>query len=126
MLVSVQALGVAVIPLNMIVFAPCAAPKFVPATVTASPMCALPGVTAVTAGGGITVNGRLLLGTLNTCTTTLPDVAPAGTGVVMLVSLQAVGAAFALGAPVKRRRKKTAVAATTRKKTVTRRRRKAT
>jgi len=42
---------------------------------------------------GVTVKANPLLATLNTVTTTLPVVAPAGTGTVMLVGLQALAAA---------------------------------
>ena len=44
-------------------------------------------------GVGITVNVTALLTTPPTVTTTLPDVAPAGTGTTMLFALQLVGAA---------------------------------
>jgi hypothetical protein len=44
-------------------------------------------------GGGVTVKGRPLLATPPTVTTTLPVVAPAGTGALMLVSLQLAGLA---------------------------------
>jgi len=43
--------------------------------------------------GGMTVNAIPLLGTPPTATTTLPVVAPLGTGTMMLVALQLVGVA---------------------------------
>ena len=61
MLTSPHALGVASVPLNVIVFAPCVAPRFVPVTVTTSVMWPFPGVTDVSVGAGITVNSRPLL-----------------------------------------------------------------
>jgi hypothetical protein len=70
------------------------APKFVPVTVTLSATCATVGAADVTVGAGMTVNGNPLLGIVPfTDTTTLPDVAPTGTGTVMLVLLHAVDVA---------------------------------
>ena len=46
--------------------------------------------------GGMTVNATALLATPPTVTTTLPVVAPLGTGTMMLVALQLVGVAGAL------------------------------
>ena len=61
MLESPHALGIATVPLNVILLAPFVAPKFVPVTVTASVTWPFPGVTDVSVGAGITVNGRPLL-----------------------------------------------------------------
>jgi hypothetical protein len=62
MLVSLQLVGDPTVPLNVMVLAPCVAPKLVPPTVTTSPICPLPAMLQeVSAGGGITVNDRPLL-----------------------------------------------------------------
>jgi hypothetical protein len=93
MLVADQLVGVAVVPLNFTVLAPCVAPKFVPVTVTDVATAPLVGERLVSVGGTLTVNGRPLLARLLTVTTTLPVVAPAGTGTTMLVAAQLVGVA---------------------------------
>ena len=80
-------------PLNLTVLEPCVSRKFDPDMVIGVPtepeVCdKLPML-----GGESTVKFTPLLATLDTVTTMLPVVAPEGTGTVMLVELQAVGAA---------------------------------
>ncbi|HEX4075790.1 MAG TPA: hypothetical protein VHX49_10355, partial [Candidatus Acidoferrales bacterium] len=92
MLVALQLVGVPAVPLNFTVLVPCVVPKFVPVIVTGVP--AGPDVTLrlVMLGAGIvTVNVTPLLAVPPTVTTTLPVVAPFGTGTTMLVALQLVG-----------------------------------
>jgi hypothetical protein len=93
MLVADQLAGVAVVPLNFTVLVPCVAPKFVPVIVTDVPTGPLVGDRLVTLGGGVTVKLIPLLASPATVTTTLPVVAPAGTGTPMLVADQLVGVA---------------------------------
>jgi hypothetical protein len=93
MLVSDQLVGVARVPLNVTVLEPLAAPKFAPVMVTMAPACALDGFTLVTDGGINTVYGRLLLVSPLAVTTTLPVLAPAGTGTTIRVDDQLVGVA---------------------------------
>jgi hypothetical protein len=94
MLVAVQLLGEAVVPLKVIVLFPCVAPKFVPAMVTDVPTAAELGMIPVIAGGGVvTVNDTPLLAWPPTVTTTLPVEAPVGTEATMLDALQPVGVA---------------------------------
>src|ERR1700674_3830241 len=92
MLVAVQLVVAAAVPLNVTVPA---APKFVPAIVTAVPMGPLFGVRLVItgAGGADTVNVTPALACPPTVTTTGPVVAPAGTVTPMLVAVQLVVAA---------------------------------
>jgi hypothetical protein len=92
-LVVLQLIGVAAVPLKLTVLLPWLDPKLLPATVTAAPTGAELGVRLLMLGGGVTVKFTPLLGTPLTVTTTLPVVAPAGTGATMLVALQLVGAA---------------------------------
>src|SRR5439155_3770780 len=92
-LVADQLVGVAVVPLNVTVLVPWAAPKFVPVIVTDVPTGPLVGARLVMLGPAITVNVTALLATPATVTTTLPVVAPAGTGTTMLVADQLVGVA---------------------------------
>jgi hypothetical protein len=75
------------------VLVPFVAPKFVPAIVTDVPTGPLVGERLVTFGGTWTVNETPLLARPATVTTTLPVVAPAGTGATMLVFDQLVGVA---------------------------------
>src|SRR5438552_1573566 len=93
MLVADQLVGVAVVPLNFTVLVPCVAPKLVPVIVMDTPTAPLVGASDVMFGVGSTVNGSPLLATPPTVTTTLPVVAPAGTGATMLVADQLVGVA---------------------------------
>ena len=85
--------AVAVTPLNFTALAPCVDPKFVPVIVTVTPAMPLVGDNDVIVAFGTTVNVTPLLARPPTVTTTLPVVAPAGTGIVMLVALQPVGVA---------------------------------
>jgi hypothetical protein len=94
MLVALQLVGTATVPLNVRLLVPCAAPKFAPAIVTDAPTNPDVGFTLVTLGPGtVTVKFTPLLATPPTVTTTLPVVAPAGTAATTLVALQLVGAA---------------------------------
>src|SRR2546422_9755345 len=93
MLVALQLVGAVVVPLNLTVLDPCVAPKFAPAIVTEVPINPDVGFKLVMLGAGtVTVKLTPLLATPPTVTTTLPVVAPAGTGTTMLVALQLVGA----------------------------------
>ena len=92
MLVALQLVGVPVVPLKLTVLVPCVAPKFGPGdrdrssyrsgrlTQTCNVRC-----------GNRDGEATPLLATPPTVTTTLPVVAPVGTGTVMLVALQLVG-----------------------------------
>jgi hypothetical protein len=91
MLVVVQFVGTPAVPLNVTVLVPCVAPKFVPVIVTGDPSPADPGFKLVMLGVARTVKGTPLLITPLTVTTTLPVVAPLGTGTLMLVALHVVG-----------------------------------
>src|SRR5436189_3061363 len=94
MLVALQAVGVASVPLNAIVLVPFVAPKLAPAIVTGVPAGADVGVKLVMLGAGVvTVKGTPLLACPPTVTTTFPVVAPVGTGTVRVVALQLVGVA---------------------------------
>ena len=94
MLVADQLVGVAVVPLNVTVLVPCAAPKIVPVIVTDVPTGPLVGDRLVTLGAGVvTVKVTPLLATAPTVTTALPVVAAAGTGTTMLDADQVVGVA---------------------------------
>ena len=93
MLVADQLVGVAVVPLNVTVLVPCVAPKFVPVIVTDVPTGPLVGARLVRRRRPVTVNVRPLLARPPTVTTTLPVVAPVGTGTTMLVADQLVGVA---------------------------------
>jgi hypothetical protein len=94
MLVALQLVGAAVVPLNVNVLAPCVAPKFAPVTVTEAPTTPEVGLRLAMLGPGtLTVKLTPLLATPPTVMTTFPVVAPAGTSAVMLVALQLVGVA---------------------------------
>jgi len=93
MLVADHAVGVAGVPLNVTVLVSWVAPKLLPLIVTAVPTRPLDGERLVRVGVGMTVNVSALLARPPTVTTTLPDVAPAGTGTTMLVADQDVGVA---------------------------------
>ena len=94
MLVALQAVGVAAVPLNLTVLAPWEAPKLVPVMMTEVPTGPDVGLRLVMLGRGtVTVNVTPLLAVPPTVTTTLPVVAPVGTGTAMLVALQLVGIA---------------------------------
>jgi hypothetical protein len=93
MLVLLQLVGMAVVPLKLMVLVPCVGPKLLPLIVMAVPTRPAEGRTLLIAGGVDTVNGTPVLGTPPTFTTTLPVVAPAGTGTTMVLLLQLVGVA---------------------------------
>jgi hypothetical protein len=89
MLVLLQKIGVAAVPLNVTVLDPCVAPNPVPVIVTGMPVSALGGDTLVMLG--TTEKLTPLLVSIPTVTTTFPVSAAAGTGATMLVALQLVG-----------------------------------
>lgn len=91
MLVLVQFVGVAVVPLKVTVLLPWVPPKFVPAMFTEVPAGPDVGDTLVMAG--VTVKLTPLLAMPFTVTTKLPVVAPLGTGILILVPFQLVGVA---------------------------------
>jgi hypothetical protein len=93
MLVALQFVGVAVVPLNFTVLVPCVDPKFVPVIVTDTPIAPEVGERLVIAGAATTVKLLLLLFTPSANTTTFPVVAPLGTDVTILVALQLVAVA---------------------------------
>src|SRR5437667_453379 len=93
MLVADQVVGVAAMPLNVTVLVPLVAPKPVPAIVTAVATGPVVGGRLVIVGGTATVKAGPLLASPPTVTTTLPVVAPDGTGTTMLVADQLVGVA---------------------------------
>src|SRR5204863_2002132 len=92
-LVALQLVGVVTVPLNATVLVPCVAPKFAPVIVTDVPTGPDVGLSVAIEGGTVTVKGTPLLAMSPTVTTTLPVVAPVGTGTVKLVALQLVGVA---------------------------------
>jgi hypothetical protein len=94
MLVALQLVAVAAVPLNLTVLVPCVAPKFTPAIVTVAPTNPDVGFSPVMLGPGeVTVKLTPLLATPPTVTTTLPVVAPAGTVTTILVAVQLVAVA---------------------------------
>lgn len=93
MLVALQLVGVAVVPLKFTVLEPCVEPKFTPVIVTEVPTEPDAGERLVTLGAAVTVKLTPLLETPETVTATFPVVAPFGTGVTILVDVQLVGAA---------------------------------
>lgn len=93
MLVALQLAGVAAVPLKVTVLEPWVAPKFTPVIVTEAPTAPEVGLRLVIAGVVVTVKATPLLAAPPTVTTTLPEVAPDGTGATMLVELQLVGVA---------------------------------
>src|SRR5204863_246011 len=93
MLVALQAVGVATVPLNATVLVPCVAPKFAPVIVTAVPTGPDAGLSVLIDGGTVTVKRAPLLVRPPTVTTRFPVVAPLGTGTVRLVALQEIGRA---------------------------------
>jgi hypothetical protein len=88
-LVALQLVGEAAVPLKVNVLLPWVAPKLVPVIVTEVPIGAELGDRLVIPG--VTVKLAPLLADPATVTTTLPVVAPVGTGTAMLVALQLVG-----------------------------------
>src|SRR5262249_58682498 len=93
MRVAAQLVGVAVVPLNSTVLVPCVEPKFAPVIVTDVPTGPVVGDRLVMLGATVTVKLTPLLADPPTVTTTLPVVAPLGTGTTMLVADQLVGVA---------------------------------
>src|ERR1700676_4785025 len=94
MLPALHAVGVPAVPLNVTVLLPWLAPKFAPAMITDVPTTPEVGFRLVMLGGGrVTVKLLPLLGCPPTVTTTLPVVAPVGTGTLILEALQPVGVA---------------------------------
>jgi hypothetical protein len=89
--VAFQLVGVALTPLKVTVLVPWVTPKPVPVIVTEVP--GSPAIGLRVAMAGATVKMMPLLAMPPTVTTTLPVVAPAGTGTTMLVGLQLVGVA---------------------------------
>src|ERR1039458_3414409 len=90
---ALQLVGVAAVPLKVTVLVPWLAPKFAPAIVTAPPTPPAAGVRLVTLGATVTAKVEPLLTAPPTVTTTLPVVAPAGTGATMPLALQFIGVA---------------------------------
>src|SRR5262249_21758858 len=93
MLVADHVVGVAAVPLNVPVLVAFVAPKLVPVIVTEVATGPLVGERLVMVGATVTVNDTPLLARPPTATTTLPVVAPAGTGTAMLVADHVVGVA---------------------------------
>ena len=93
MLVLLQLVGVAPVPLKVTVLVPCVGPKLAPVMLTVVPAEPEVGERLLILGGAGTVNPKPLLAKPPTVTTTLPEVAPLGTGTTMLVALQLVGVA---------------------------------
>jgi len=92
-LVSLQLVGDAGTPLNATVLVPCEAPKFAPLMLIEAPAGPAVGFRDVMLGpGAVTVKVTPLLAQMPVATTTLPVVAPFGTGATILVGLQLVGA----------------------------------
>lgn len=89
--VLLHMVGVAVVLSKTTVLLPCVAPKFVPTIVTTAPTGSELGVRLVMLGVGRTVKLSPLLATALTVTTTLPVVAPAGTGTLIEALAQVVG-----------------------------------
>jgi hypothetical protein len=89
--VALQLVGVATAPLKVIVLEPWLEPKFKPVIVTAVPAEPVVGDMLLMFGGSRTVNAVPLLSTPLANTTTLPLLAPDGTGTTMDVALQLVG-----------------------------------
>jgi hypothetical protein len=90
-LVVLQPVGFAVVPLNLTVLVPWVAPKFAPVIVTDVPTAPKAGDRLAMAGA--TVKLLPLLVRPLTVTVTFPVVAPLGTAATMLVLLQLVGVA---------------------------------
>ena len=83
MLVPVQFVGVAAVPLKVTELVPCDEPRFAPVIVTPSPTAPDVGLRLVMLGvDGITVKLTRLLASPPTVTSTLPVIAPLGTGAI--------------------------------------------
>jgi len=95
MLAALQLVGVALTPPKVTVLVPCVAPKFAPLIVTDVPTGPELGFRLLMLGAGtVTVKVKPLLTCPPTVATTLPVLAPLGTGTAMLVALQLVGVAL--------------------------------
>ena len=99
MLVALQLLGVALVPLNVTVLLPWFDPKFDPAIVTDVPTTPEAGLSPEIEGvdpdpDPVTTKLTPLLDSPPTLTITFPEVAPLGTGTTMLVVLQLLGVAL--------------------------------
>ena len=92
--VALQLAGVATVPLNVTALVPWVEPKLPPAMVTDAPTAPELGDKLLMLGTASTVNDTPALATPLTVTTTLPVVAPAGTGATIEVALQLVGLAL--------------------------------
>jgi len=88
MLVALQLVGVAAVPLKVRVLVPCVAPNAVPVTVIDVP--AAPDVVERLVMFGVTVKLAPLLAAPDAFTTTFPVVAALGTVTAMLVALHVV------------------------------------
>jgi len=88
--VAVQVVGVAAVPLNVIVLLPCVAPKLVPVRLTVAPTAPAIGERVAILGVGRTVKLTPLLFTPSALTATFPVVAPVGTVTTIEVSLHVV------------------------------------
>jgi hypothetical protein len=94
MLLALQLVTIAVVPLKATELLPWVAPKPLPVIVTTVPTGPDVGFRPAIAGAAVvTVKLTPLLATPPTITTTLPVVAPIGTFTVMLVALQLLAAA---------------------------------
>jgi hypothetical protein len=93
MLVALQVVTAAVVPLKFTEPVPWLAPKAVPVIVTVAPTAPVVIERLVILGDATTVKVLALLDTLETVTTTPPVVAPEGTVTTMLVAPQVVGVA---------------------------------
>lgn len=91
--VALHFVGVASTPLKLTVLDPCVLPKFAPLIVTDVPTSPEVGERLVMAGAATTLKEMPLLLTPLACTTTLPVVAPDGTGATIALALQLVGVA---------------------------------
>jgi hypothetical protein len=93
MLLVLQLVTLAAVPLKVTVLAPRVDPKLLPAIVTGIPIGPEIGERPVITGVGITVKFTPLLATPPTVTTTLPLIAGPGTVTAMLLVLQVVAVA---------------------------------
>jgi hypothetical protein len=91
MLVFVQLVGTASVPLKLRVLLPWLAPKFVPVIVTGVPTT--PAFAERLVIAGVTAKGTPLLARPPTVTITFPVDVPFGTGAIRRVLLQLVGVA---------------------------------
>src|SRR5207244_4251764 len=90
---ALQLAGVATVPLNVNALVPWVEPKLPPAMVTDAPTAPAAADKLLMLGTASTVNDAPALATPLAVTTTLPVVAPAGTGATIEVALQLAGVA---------------------------------